>query len=89
MKNVERNRNTYLVKILIACNDYQKRIVTTVNANRKERAGAIAVLSESHNSLKKTDEGWFIEKDDSFAYFIESVTQLTPSDAEVFKKHGI
>lgn len=79
----------YLVKIQINCDGYEKHVATTATASSKEDAGVIAVNGEAHNELTLNDEGWYIENDDSFAYFIKSVTKLTAQEAAVFHKFNI
>lgn len=89
MTHTASTQTAYLVKILILCSDYEKHTAATVTASSAEEAGAIGVKGEAHNELKINDEGWYIENDDSFAYFIKSVTPLTAQEAEVFNKYGI
>jgi hypothetical protein len=77
---------SYLVKLQLQIGEYEKSSTTVVDADNENDAGVMAQVLECHGNEHWENETVY-DLGGEFAYRVRSVTELTPTDAKILKKH--
>ena len=78
--------NPYLVKLKIRIGEQEKETTTIVIADNEHDAGVMAQVLECHGGEHWENETVY-DLHGELAYRVKSVTELTPPDADILKKH--
>jgi len=78
--------NPYLVTLKLQIGEYEKVSISVVDADNDHDAGVMAQVLECHGNEHWENETVY-DLGGEFAYRVRSVTELTPPDADILKKH--
>ncbi len=83
--------NTYIVKVLILTNGYEKTVTKLVYATNEENAGRDALVGECHGDIDDGTAQWdgdcIHDLMDEFIYKVKRVTQVDDSDILTLRKY--
>ena len=83
--------NTYVIKLRISTNGYEKNITKLVCATSEEDARRDALIGECHGDINDGTAEWegdsINDMDDDFIYTVTGVTQVDDGDVATLRKY--